>query len=188
MIAQVLGRLFHLVWLVREEQPKEVRRPEESESSGLLLLGHEYRAGPLRDNWCRCFSSLSESQSFCLCEQALRLVDPVPCLVLVDRLTAERGFVQSSTDLRRKCLTLRGQVGDAALERNIGRIVPYERLGRGREQVHSERTEGCVQLLVDSAELLDRLAIHIQCRRIRLRLEYFGHHAPVELVGVAEAK
>src|SRR5207248_5109029 len=58
-----------------------------------------------------------------LVDKAVRLVDPVLRLLLVDRLIAERGRVQRGADLRRERVALCGQILDAAFDEVVGRVA-----------------------------------------------------------------
>src|SRR5882672_6413006 len=98
-----------------------------------------------------------------LVDQALRLSDPVLCVLLLELLVGESRAVESRLDLEGQRVALAGQILDRALDRAVDAFVAaLDRPRRGREGVHCKLPERRVQLLVDGAKLERRLPVLIE--------------------------
>src|SRR5204863_7117638 len=103
------------------------------------------------------------SQRSSLVQQALRLVDPVLRLLLVQRLLVESSGVEGRLDLARQRVALVRQILDRRLDLVVDALVRASDRPRGRgECVHCELAERCVDLLVDRREPANRLTVSDQ--------------------------
>src|SRR5215467_1506306 len=86
-------------------------------------------------------------------DQLLCLLDQTLGFVALNAVAVEGRPIEQRLDLARESVTLRRQVADRGEIGLVGRVVSNNRTVGEVQTVQTERSERCIQLLVDRREL-----------------------------------